>query len=119
VSRIPDKVRKALHKRAEINDFPCCEICGTPYANNAHHRRGQGQGGPNTLSNLMLLCGSGTTGCHGYVTSHPAAAVRNGWTIQGTEEEPWQVAVWYRRQGKFNLYDDGSLVPSDLEGEVA
>lgn len=29
----------------------------------------------------MLLCGSGTTGCHGWVHGHPAEAYRLGWLV--------------------------------------
>jgi hypothetical protein len=117
MSRIPDKIRKALRKRAEINDFVCCEMCGKPYANNAHHRRGKGQQGLDVLSNLMLLCGSGTTGCHGLVTVNPAMAYRNGWSIEGAAAIPSQVPV--RRINAFGvnelvlLYDDGQVIPDD------
>ncbi|MDZ7886575.1 MAG: HNH endonuclease [Mycobacterium sp.] len=74
---IPTKVRAQLHERAH----GCCEICGVWGANNAHHRRNQSQGGGHTLSNLMLLCGSGTTGCHGWVTEHPHESITQGWTV--------------------------------------
>lgn len=72
------KTRRALHERA--ND--CCEMCGVWGANNVHHRRNQSQGGADTLSNLLLLCGSGTTGCHGRIGREPAIAEWVGWTIQ-------------------------------------
>lgn len=39
-----------------------------------HHRRLRSQGGVDCACNLVLLCGSGTTGCHGYVHSHVADA---------------------------------------------
>ncbi len=83
------KTRAQLHERAH----GCCEICGLWGANNAHHRRNQSQGGSDTLSNLMLLCGSGTTGCHGDVTEHPDDAVENGWTIRGRIAVPAEVKV--------------------------
>lgn len=108
---IPLKVRAALRKRAEIDDFVCCEICGKPFVNNAHHRRGQGQGGRDVLSNLLMLCGSGTTGCHGLVTANPAMAYRNGWSIEGTTAIPGQVPV--RRLGeKVWLDDSGAILPA-------
>jgi hypothetical protein len=73
---IPPKVRAALKQRAG----ECCELCGLP-GNNAHHRKNRSQGGANALSNLLLLCGSGTTGDHGWVTEHPAEAYANGWSV--------------------------------------
>ena len=86
---IPKKVRDALKERANN----CCEACGRHGANNAHHRRNQSQGGQDVLSNLMLLCGSGTTGCHGKVTRSPKWAEERGYTIQGTQLDPRNVAV--------------------------
>lgn len=77
---VTPKTRRALHARA--ND--CCEMCGVWGATNAHHRRNQSQGGPDTLSNLLLLCGSGTTGCHGRIGREPMIAEWVGWTIRDT-----------------------------------
>ena len=81
---VSTETRAQLHERAH----GCCEICGDWGANNAHHRLNQSQGGPDTLGNLMLLCGSGTTGCHGYVTEHPQDAIDNGWTIPSWIRHP-------------------------------
>ncbi|GAA4439670.1 HNH endonuclease [Phytohabitans houttuyneae] len=52
----------------------------------AQHRRARGSGGSsrpdtNRLQNLILLCGSATTGCHGWVESHKAEAERHGWVV--------------------------------------
>lgn len=58
----------------------CCERCGVHAANGSrHHRRAKGMGGDtrpdtNLPANLVLLCGSGTTGCHGWVHGNPKAA---------------------------------------------
>lgn len=48
-----------------------------PYS--IHHRKPRGMGGTrdpeiNSSTNLILLCGSGTTGCHGWVESRRATA---------------------------------------------
>jgi hypothetical protein len=87
---IPAKVRSALRERAG----GCCELCGDPSANNAHHRRNQSRGGQDVLSNLLLLCGSGTTDDHGWVTQHPEAAGLLGQTIKDTLLSPLAVPVW-------------------------
>lgn len=55
-----------------------------------HHRRARGMGGsrdPQTShpSNGLLLCGSGVTGCHGWVESHRSAARADGYLL-----ESWQ-----------------------------
>ena len=74
-------VRLSQREKLKARADGLCEICSLR-ANNAHHRRNQSQGGRDDLSNLMLLCGSGTTGCHGYVTEHPNIATWHGWTVQ-------------------------------------
>ena len=55
-----------------------CERCGHYIANtpaSVHHRRPRGMGGAKTpdihsAANQVLLCGSGTTGCHGEIESN-------------------------------------------------
>ncbi len=43
-------------------------------------------------SNLVLLCGSGTTGCHGWVHAHPSEAHEQGlYLVAG--EMPWQTPM--------------------------
>lgn len=49
------------------------------YKVSIQHRRARGMGGSrlaetHTLDNLLLLCGSGTTGCHGWVENRERAA---------------------------------------------
>lgn len=69
--------RALLHERAG----GCCEGCGVAGATNAHHRMNRSQGGADKLSNLLLLCGSGTMGCHGTVTMNPHWARVRGLTV--------------------------------------
>jgi len=62
-----------------------CEMCGRP-ATNTHHRRPRGMGGskdPATdrPANLARLCGSGTTGCHGWIENNRTAAEDCGWLV--------------------------------------
>lgn len=76
-----------------------CELCGVPVAvvdddgqvtpvaaYSIHHRQPRGMGGTddpavNSPANLLLLCGTGTSGCHGLVESQRAMAVTNGWLV--------------------------------------
>jgi len=88
---IPRQVRYQLRQRADWY----CEICGLNRGTNAHHRKNRSQGGKDELSNLLLLCGSGTTGCHGYVTEHPAESYEKGWSVRSTAT-PRDIPVWYR-----------------------
>jgi hypothetical protein len=73
--------RQAVAARAGYH----CELCYTPISGQAsiHHRRPRRMGGTrrsdvNEPANLMLLCGSGTTGCHGWVESHRKNALADG-----------------------------------------
>lgn len=48
--------------------------------------------GVNSLANLALVCGSGTTGCHGYIESHREEAYERGWLVHSWDdpaEVPW------------------------------
>lgn len=69
-----------------------CEICGSGVGDrrgvdySIHHRRARAMGGTrwpgcNLPSNLMLVCGSGTTGCHGVIESQRAGSVAAGWLV--------------------------------------
>lgn len=100
---IPAKVRAELRERADNY----CERCGLVFANNAHHRKNRSQGGRDVLSNLLLLCGSGTTGCHGWITEHPSESYNNGWAVRSFLS-PEAVPVLYRGQ-LVHLDDLGNL----------
>lgn len=76
----PQTTRLLVYARAG----QCCELCGVyAYGGSLHHRRPRGMGGskdPVTSSpaNALLLCGSGTTGCHGQVEGNRADALERG-----------------------------------------
>lgn len=113
MSRIPAQIVKQLKARAAAEydgEVALCEICGKVRGNSSHHRRNQSQGGRHILSNLMWLCGDGTTGCHGWVTENPAMAERNGWTIQGTQVQPWE-SPCRRRDESVLLDNEGGWKP--------
>lgn len=93
-----------------------CRRCGTHVAGrefSRHHRKPRRMGGANRadanrLSNIVTLCGSGTTGCHGWVEQYRDMARDGGWLlydIDNPEEHP--VHTWY---GLRYLMDDGQLV---------
>ncbi|WP_295035092.1 hypothetical protein [uncultured Microbacterium sp.] len=53
----------------------------------AHHRKPRGMGGTSdpaigNIANLLVLCGSGVTGCHAWVESHRMAAEDLGYLIR-------------------------------------
>lgn len=75
----------------------CCEICGRPLyrfqtrewvdAHSFHHRQPRGMGGTrrpevNSPANLLLVCGTGTTGCHGHIEANRTEGYANGWLVR-------------------------------------
>lgn len=62
----------------------------------------------NRPANLLVLCGSGVTGCHGWVESHRDEARELGlllWQSQSPELVPVALSV---ARGEVFLRDDGS-----------
>jgi len=95
-----------------------CEACGKTVGDqrgadySIHHRRARGMGGTrwfgaNLPSNLLVLCGSGTTGCHGYVESHRFESMATGWLVsryQDPSTTPVQIGdrcVLLTNQGRY------------------
>jgi hypothetical protein len=88
-----------------------CEFCGSNRGSNSmgfwsvHHRRPRGMGGSkdpqtNSPENLLLLCGSGTTGCHGYFESHRKEAYESQIILHREQEIPFEFkdknGVWWK-----------------------
>jgi len=80
-----------------------CEKCGVPLSEtlyySLHHRTPRGMGGSrqarlNLPSNLVAICGSGTTGCHGGIESNRSISEDEGWLVsryQEVAEVPLQI----------------------------
>ncbi len=111
----PESVRQTVYQRANY----CCERCGI-YAQggSVHHRRPRGMGGDkraatSTAANALLLCGSGTTGCHGWVESNREEAYARGLLVR-RHDDPAAVPVELL-YGTFLLNVDGgydTVVPA-------
>lgn len=71
-----------------------CELCGDKPAINWSHRKSRAQGGLWRPSNGLDLCGSGTTGCHGWLTHEPLLAAAGGWQLLRDPRDPAEVPVW-------------------------
>lgn len=91
-----------------------CVRCGkdvTSHPANIQHRKPRGMGGTrdasvNKAANLILLCGTGTTGCHGWVETHREAAHEAGWSIPWWAS-PEKVPVTYPDGRMYTLTNDG------------
>jgi hypothetical protein len=70
-----------------------CEVCAVAYATNFHHRKNRSQGGGWCPSNGLDVCGSGTTGCHGFITAHPKLSYEYGYSVRMGLTDPAQVPV--------------------------
>jgi hypothetical protein len=96
-----------------------CERCGHGLGNtrgvdwSMHHRRPRSMGGTrapwiNQPSNLVIICGSGTSpGCHADVESHRAKAYTDGWLIR-MGFRPAEVSVPLHGHGLVLLDDVGT-----------
>lgn len=68
-------------KLPPANTEPCVR-CGRR-GSNRHEKLARGRGGLRDVFNTVVLCGSGTTGCHGWVTGHPDDAEAEGLYVRG------------------------------------
>lgn len=78
-------------------------------ATNFMHRQGKGQRGPWAASNGLDGCGSGTTGCHGWITDHPAGAWPKGWYVKSWQDWATTPVVLAYRDRPAILSDDGGV----------
>lgn len=69
-------------KLPAANTLPCVR-CGAR-GSNRHEKLPRSRGGRRDEFNTVVLCGSGTHGCHGWVTEHPDAAEAEGLYVRGS-----------------------------------
>lgn len=114
----PSGFTKAVKALIAERDGWACARCGMsvdPWPGYSyHHRRPRGMGGTSdpvsdSPANGVLLCGSGTTGCHGWVEQYRIQARYDGWLVQ-QGSDPADVAVATHRGWVF-LGHDGSATP--------
>lgn len=95
MTEISAEVRALCLERAGHRCEYCyCSVHGS-LGYSAQHRAARRMGGSRLQwlggpSNVLILCGSGTTGCHGWIEHHPAdayalgLALRTGWDPEQT-----------------------------------
>lgn len=104
-ARIVDKDVLAL---ARIRLGNSCAACGSP-AGSVHHIIPRSQGGDDVMANLVLVCGSGTTGCHGALHGNPYYGGDSTWRNSGWVRERLNEHIerhradtygyWYAKRG--------------------
>lgn len=122
----PTPAVRALVWAREENRCARCAVtlpgeCGT---GEVHHRRSRGQGGSslrsiNLPSNLVLLCGTPTTLCHGDVTrnGNRPFALAEGWVLGLNDcTDPATVPVAHAIHGWALLDTAGGWSPAPLRG---
>lgn len=102
---------------AQRDEWSCVRCGGACHGRrgvdwSVQHRRARGMGGTrrsdaNEPQNLILLCGSATTGCHGWVESNRQAALSNGWAVK-SNSDPMQAPVLHWQRGLIFLRTDSS-----------
>lgn len=118
---------RAIRELVLERDIWCCTVCGRHLGEsgaNLHHRRNRGSGGScdpaiNTPSNLLTVCGSGTTGCHGWIGDQPAEARDLGYVISlNSTQRPAEVPVHHALYGVVFLTDGDSWThPPHVDGD--
>lgn len=83
-----------------------CVACGRP-PGSVHHVIPRGEGGDDVAANLVLLCGTGTTGCHGAHHGNPwypewierERTAAGGWTAETLRLHgiPWPPPSGWKR----------------------
>ena len=89
-----------------------CIGCGSAQVT-AQHRHARGMGGSRRSDvaqavNGLPLCGSGTTGCHGWAESHPLMAELLGWRLNRGQST---LEPWWSREGWRRWWADGDDIP--------
>ena len=68
---------------------------------------GTRQSNTNSPSNLILLCGDGVRGCHGYIEQNRAEARRTGFNVPQFVANPETIPVQYWDGRTYLLKDNG------------
>jgi hypothetical protein len=110
----PAPVPLELAEMVLIRAGYACDWCGVSILGrefSRQHRRARGAGGrregAHTPANLIILCGSATTGCHGRAENiDRALAYRWGFAIRGEVALPEETPIW-RHERQWVIPGDG------------
>jgi hypothetical protein len=112
-------IRGAVLERDGYQCVRCGEFAG--YQPHSIHHRILGNRKDVRASNLITLCGSGTTGCHGWVHAHPKEAQSGGYIVSrhARRDSTSQAPVFYGQTGRtgwFALGDNLTLTALGMVG---
>jgi hypothetical protein len=116
-------VPRATRDLIKLRDDWHCSVCGRVLFDGVewsiHHRRNRGSGGSskasiNRPSNLLLVCGSALSLCHGDLTSNRDRGeyLAAGWVVSlNSAQDPAEVPVRHALFGLVLLDDEGGVEP--------
>jgi len=114
------------YELATLRDLDTCQRCRRNCGpSNRDHRQNRSQGGRTVVSNLQVIGGTGTTGCHGFITSHPEEATAEGWAVPGwAVPADWPARRWVRGDAGilhlvWVLYSDDGEITEITEADAA
>lgn len=103
--QVTEETRFLVYARAGYRCERCFKKLLGVFGASVHHRRPRMMGGSkkpelHKPANLIVLCGSGTSGCHGWVESNRDKAREHGYLIHkvsSAEEIPFRdnAGIWY------------------------
>ncbi|MEK0215814.1 hypothetical protein [Bifidobacterium mongoliense] len=94
-----------------------CVICGQSLEQalsaSRHHRRMRSHPFPglHETSNVIDVCGSGSTGCHARIHGNPGFAYSQGWLVHSWDDHPEDIPVNTYQHGWVLLDNDGHWKP--------
>lgn len=93
-----------------------CERCGRQ-GHTYHHRKNRSAGGGWDCANIVYLCGDGTQGCHGWVTTHPKQAALEGFHVPSWVDPATVPILLHRRLSRQLTWDtsDYDITQSAVE----
>lgn len=111
-----------IRRDSDEHGTPTCTWCGRavriePGEYSIQHVRARGMGGSRLADtgqpqNGTLVHGTGTTGCHGYITAHPTEAQARGFQIFQTQNPATTpMTLWDGR--RVIRTPQGTLEPAD------
>lgn len=109
-------VRRLVYERDKGRCVVCLRAVTT---GSVHHRQGRGGKDPHRLSNCLLVCGTGTTGCHGRIHANPAWAYENGYMVRRLGIRTPEDTPVLTRSGWVLLDNDGGITAAESMKETA
>ena len=109
----------AVRRQVIARDLSKCQYCGRHVRvengwYSLQHRRARGMGGTrsevaNLPANLLLVCGTGTTECHGLIEAQPIQAAARGFRI-AAGADPTKIPYMDEQGAEWYLTNDGGKV---------